>query len=339
MRGQIAVGAERFEVSGATRSRPAACNWRAWVRRVHVRHARLRGQRAVPRPPPRRARGDEQPRTGACSARAPSCTCRTRWACRRGTRSARPARLRRRPARRRPRASPSARQRRRHADDDARGDRRPRRALFPAVMVSTAMQGGCTCENAPVPPHRRRQHRPRRPRRPATARHGRRERLDEGDHDEGVPRAAGALQDARRARRPPVRQGVRPLRAQLQRRQPHTALQLPQQALQAQTRRAGDRARLPPAVGRGDDGVDEGSPQAAGEKVGDAHERAARPLDDRGQPEATRRAEADGRKIARRLPHRRRPGLERAARPAARRRRARSTTNWPRKPTGAPTWR
>ena len=42
---------------------------------------------------------------------------------------------------------------------------------FPAVMVSTAMQGGCTCENASLLRIEHRQRRVRRPVRPQAARH------------------------------------------------------------------------------------------------------------------------------------------------------------------------
>ena len=39
-------------------------------------------------------------------------------------------------------------QRRRHANVHSLRDRSPAGVAFPAVMVSTAMQGGCSCENA-----------------------------------------------------------------------------------------------------------------------------------------------------------------------------------------------
>ena len=90
---------------------------------------------------------------------------------------------------------------------------------FPAVMVTTAMQGGCTCENASLPPRRHRQRRVRRPVRPQAARHDGGQRLDQGDGDEGLPRAEAALRAARRAReRRARRQHAFP--AQLQLRQP-----------------------------------------------------------------------------------------------------------------------
>ena len=86
------------------------------------------------------------------------------------------------------------RERRRHADVAfcARSTTRPRPS-FPAVMVSTAMQGGCTCENCSLL-------------RVGTgniefaaligataAGHDRRRRLDEGDRNQGLAGAARAL--------------------------------------------------------------------------------------------------------------------------------------------------
>ena len=77
-------------------------------------------------------------------------------------------------------------------------DSRPT-AIFPAVMVSTAMQGGCTCENAcclridtgnvefaALFAHQ-------------AARNVRRQRLDQGDDDQGISRTAGTLSIVRQA--------------------------------------------------------------------------------------------------------------------------------------------
>jgi hypothetical protein len=53
-------------------------------------------------------------------------------------------------------------QRRRHTNHAAGGGRSRLKLSFPAVMVSTAMQGGCTCENCLPPSRGHRQHRIRR---------------------------------------------------------------------------------------------------------------------------------------------------------------------------------
>ena len=59
---------------------------------------------------------------------------------------------------------------------DPRGTR-----SFPAVMVSTAMQGGCTCENPPAAACEHGQHRVRRAVRSQAAGHDDGQRLDQGD--------------------------------------------------------------------------------------------------------------------------------------------------------------
>ena len=72
---------------------------------------------------------------------------------------------------------------------------------FPAVMVSTAMQGGCTCENASLLRVNTGNIEFAGPVRAEAAGHDDRQRLDEGDVDEGLSRAAAALRTARGAER------------------------------------------------------------------------------------------------------------------------------------------
>ena len=95
------------------------------------------------------AAGDEHAaRTGASSARRPRRTRRASWACKRGTRSARSISSHR---------CPDVDPKRLGCTGASGGGTQtmmlaaldPRLAVScPAVMVSTAMQGGCTCENA-----------------------------------------------------------------------------------------------------------------------------------------------------------------------------------------------
>ena len=74
----------------------------------------------------------------------------------------------------------------------------PRPAVpFPAVMVSTAMQGGCTCENCTLPADRHGQHRICRDVRAQAAGHDGRRRLDERNADQGFSRTSNALRSAR----------------------------------------------------------------------------------------------------------------------------------------------
>ena len=122
------------------------------------------------------------------------------------------------------------RQRRRHADDSVGGrSTLVRSSPSPTAWFSTAMQGGCTCENtsclrigtgnieltAPV--------------RSATRRHDRGERLDQGHHDQGLSRIATIVRDAGRQgkRAPPNRCCISP---------------------QLQLRQSGDYVRLDPQI-------------------------------------------------------------------------------------------
>ena len=121
---------------------------------------------------------------------------------------------------------------------------------FPAVMVSTAMQGGCTCENAcllrvdtgnvefaglfaPKPQG-------------MTSR----QRLDQGDGHQRVSGTEAALHPARRAGQRHA-QARRALSAQLQRRLALRLLHLAQPPLQTGPEGTRHRARLPAAHARG----------------------------------------------------------------------------------------
>ncbi len=66
-------------------------------------------------------------------------------------------------------------------------------AAFPAVMVSTAMQGGCTCENAPYPARGHGQRGNRRSDRPTPPGNDRRRRLDQGNPHQGATGTEAAL--------------------------------------------------------------------------------------------------------------------------------------------------
>jgi dienelactone hydrolase len=140
----------------------------------------------------------------------------------------------------------------------------PRLAVsFPAVMVSTAMQGGCTCENAcllrvgtgnielaglfaPKPQ--------------AT---DRRRRLDSRNGDQRLSAIEAAVRDVRRCgQRPPA--PVRLVPAQLQLCQPRRDVSVDQPALPTRAADAGRRRTLPTLDGRCADGLERGPSEAAG---------------------------------------------------------------------------
>ena len=176
------------------------------LRRVLLRHGRLRRQRPTPDAkgapaPPRRARAHEhEGELGPVQPAGRAAAAERSWACRRGTPSARSTSSCRCPTSTRPSvavtgASGGGTQTFLLAAIDDRVA-----VAVPAVMVSTAMQGGCTCENAPylrVGAGNIDLAALAAPRRSALVG---RQRLDEGDHDQGVPRPEEPLRDARRAR-------------------------------------------------------------------------------------------------------------------------------------------